>query len=160
MTFFRRTAEFRRFFVSLPIIINLLDTSFLAKSCFRSAYTNLIFFLLFPQSRLLNSRSYQLLIIVRLKGGSFLFVVLEVLPCSGCFITCMGARFPTIQLDNAIRFSTLSRISGFLWHSSKWAHWFGRFFQYTSGIEVLAYSLNTDLNYMTTMPQLHPSLNR
>ena len=32
---------------------------------------------------------------------------------------------------------TLSKISGFLWHSSKWACWFSCFLQYTSGLEVL-----------------------
>ena len=34
MTFSRRTAGFRRFFLSLPNIINLFDISFLAKSVF------------------------------------------------------------------------------------------------------------------------------
>ena len=46
-----------------------------------------------------------------------------------------------------------------MWHSSKWAHWFGRFLHYTPGLEVLACSLDTDLNYVTAMPQLRPSLN-
>ena len=50
-------------------------------------------------------------------------------------------------------------MSGFLWHSSKWAHWFSHFIQYRSGLEVLACSLDTGLNYVTTMLQLHPSLN-
>ena len=59
----------------------------------------------------------------------------------------MGAHFPAVELDNTIRFSTLSRISGFLWHSSKWVRRFGRFLQYTSGIEVLACSLDTNLDY-------------
>ena len=86
-------------------------------------------------------------------------MVVEVLPCSGCFITCMGAHFPAVELDNAIRFSILSRMSGFLWHSSKWACRFGRFLLYTSGLEVLACILNNDINYMTTMLQLHLSLN-
>ena len=71
-------------------------------------------------------------------------LVVEVLPCCGCFITCMSAYFPTVELDNAIRFSTLSRNSGFLWHSSKWTRWFGCFLQYLSGLEVLACSLDTD----------------
>ena len=75
------------------------------------------------------------------------------------FITCMGVHFPAVELDNVIRFSTLSRMLGFLCHNSKWAHQFGHFLQYVSGIEVLACSLDTDLNYMTTMLQLHPSLN-
>ena len=65
-----------------------------------------------------------------------------------------------VELDNAIRFSTLSRISGYLWHSSKWAHWLGCFLQYTSGLEVLACSFDTDLNYVTlAMPQMCPFLN-
>ena len=84
--------------------------------------------------------------------------VVEVLPCSGCFISCMGAGFTAVELDNAIRFSTLSRMSGFLWHSSKWTCLFSRFLQHTSKIEVLACSLNTNLNYVTTMLQLHLSL--
>ena len=54
-------------------------------------------------------------------------------------------HFPTVELDNAIQFSMLSKMSGFLWHSSKWAQWFSCFLQYTSGLEVLAYSLNTEL---------------
>ena len=84
--------------------------------------------------------------------------VVEVLPCSGCFISCMGAGFTAVELDNAIRFSTLSRMSGFLCHSSKWTRLFSRFLQHTSKIEVLACSLNTNLNYVTTMLQLHLSL--
>ena len=75
------------------------------------------------------------------------------------FITCVGAHFPAVESDNAIRFSTLSGMSGFLWHSSKWAHWFGRFLKYPSGLEVLACSLDTDLNYVTNMLQLRPSMN-
>ena len=71
----------------------------------------------------------------------------------------MGVHFPAVDLDNAIWFSSHSRISGFLWHSSEWDRRFGRFIQYTSGLEVLACSLNTDLNYVTTMLQLYPSLN-
>ena len=60
------------------------------------------------------------------------------------------------RLDNAIRFSTLCRMSTFLWNSSKWACCFGHFLQYTSGLEVLACSLNTDLNYGITILQLRP----
>ena len=85
--------------------------------------------------------------------------VVEVFPCSGCFITCMGTHFPAVELDNLIRFSILSRMSGFLWHSSKWACWFSCFLQYSSGLEVLACGLNTNINYATTMLQLHLSLN-
>ena len=68
-------------------------------------------------------------------------------------------HFPAVELDNAIQFSTLFRMSRFLWHSSKWAHRFGHCLQYTSGIEVLAFSLDTDLNCVTAMLQLRTSLN-
>ena len=87
-------------------------------------------------------------------------MVIKVLPCSGCFITSMGVHFPALELDNVIQFSTLSTVSTFLWHSSKLACWLGHFLQYTSGLEVLARSLNTaDLNYVTAMLQLCPSFN-
>ena len=69
------------------------------------------------------------------------------------------SHFPAFKLNNAILFSTLSRMPGFLQHSSKWTRRFGRFLQYTSGLKVLACSLNTYPNYLTTMLQLHPSLN-
>ena len=71
----------------------------------------------------------------------------------------MGVHFPGVKLDNAIWFSTLSRMSGFLWHGTKWAGCVGQSLQYTSGIEVLPCSLDTNLNYVTAMLQLHPSLN-
>ena len=87
------------------------------------------------------------------------FLVVEVLPCSGCFINYIGVHFPVIELDNTIWCNTLSRMLGFLWHSFKWACQFGHFLQYMSEIKVLACSLDIDLNYMTTMLQLHPSLN-
>ena len=56
----------------------------------------------------------------------------------------MGAHFPAVELNDAIWFSTLFSMSGFLWHSCKWASRFSRFLQYTSGLEVLACSLDTD----------------
>ena len=59
----------------------------------------------------------------------------------------MGAHFPAAELDNVIWFSTFSRMSGFLWHSSKWVYPFGCFLQYMSGLQVLACGLDTDLNY-------------
>ena len=71
----------------------------------------------------------------------------------------MGAHFPAVDLDNAIWLSSLPPFSGFLWHSSKCDLQFGSFLQYTPGLEVLACSLNTDLNYVTAMLQLLPSLN-
>ena len=79
----------------------------------------------------------------------------EVLSCSGCFITCMGAHFPTVELDNSIQIGTLSRIPG--WGSC--GNWFGRFLQYKSRLEILACSLDADLNYVTTMLQLRLYLN-
>ena len=82
--------------------------------------------------------------------------MVEVLPCSGCFITCIGVHFPAVKLDNMIQFSTLSRMSGFLWHSSKCACQFDCFLQYMSGLEVLACSLNTDLNYAPAAPFPEP----
>ena len=64
---------------------------------------------------------------------------------------------PTIESDDVIQLSTLSRVSGFLWHSSKWACWFDCFFQYTSGLEVSASSFDTTFNYYTpTLPFLEP----
>ena len=39
-------------------------------------------------------------------------LVVEVLPCSGCFMTCMGGHYPVGELDNAICFGTLSRMLG------------------------------------------------
>ena len=49
-----------------------------------------------------------------------------------------------------IRFSTLSRMSGFMWHSSKWVCRFICFLQYTSGLEVLVCSFDTNIYYVTT----------
>ena len=55
-----------------------------------------------------------------LRGGKFCFSVVEATSCSGSFTTCMGAHFPAVELDNAIRFSILSRVSGFMRHSPNW----------------------------------------
>ena len=55
--------------------------------------------------------------------------------------------------------TTLSRVLGFLWHSFKWACRFGRFLQYTSGLEVFDTSFDADFNYVITMFQLRPFLN-
>ena len=68
-------------------------------------------------------------------------------------------HFPAVELDNVIWFSILFAMSVFLWYSSKWACWFSRFLQYTSGLEVLACSLDTEINYVATMLQLHLSQN-
>ena len=72
----------------------------------------------------------------------------------------MGVHFPTVELDIAIWFSTLSRMPRFLWHSSRWARWLDHFLQYnTPRLYVLACNLDTDLNYVTAMLQLCLSLN-
>ena len=67
------------------------------------------------------------------------------------FYNLHGAHFPAVELE-AIWFSIISRMSGFLRHTSKWVHRFNRFLQYMSGFEALACSLNTDLNYVTNAP--------
>ena len=46
------------------------------------------------------------------------------------FYNLHGAHFPAVELDRAIRFSTRSRMSGFLWRSSKWVRRFVRFLQH------------------------------
>ena len=77
--------------------------------------------------------------------------------CSGCFITCMEAHFPAVELNNAIRSINHFRVSWFLCHSSFNIR---HFLLYSSGLEVLlARSLNTKPNHVTAMLQLHPSLN-
>ena len=70
----------------------------------------------------------------------------------------MGVHFPEVDLDNVIRFSTLSRMLGCLWQSPKWEDRFVRFPQHMSGLKVLACSFNTEFNYVITLPQLRPSL--
>ena len=104
-----------------------------------------------------KSRSYYLLIIVRLKGGTFRSCRRS--PMFWMFYNLHGCALPRIWLDSATRFITLLMVSGFLWHSTKWAHRLGRFLQYTLGLEVLACSFDTDFNYVTTILQLRLSLN-
>ena len=36
--------------------------------------------------------------------------VFEILPFSGCVVTCMGVQFPAVELDNTVQFATLSRM--------------------------------------------------
>ena len=50
------------------------------------------------------------------------------------FYNLQGSTLPAVELDNAIWFGTLSRMSGILCHSSKWVWWFCCFFQCTSGL--------------------------
>ena len=139
MTFFRRTTEFRRFSLSLPNI-NLFDTYFLHKSIHFYTIRCMAMFLevlskvnfrVLPQTWII---SYYWLTPVRKtfwgtsyyslfdwKEDHFCSSVVGVFPCSACFITYMSAHFHTVRLNNAIRFSTLFRMSGFLGHSSKWS---------------------------------------
>ena len=77
--------------------------------------------------------------------------VLVVLQLTCMFWLFYNSHFHTVELDNMIQFSTLSRVLGFLWHSSKWACWFGCFLQYTSGLEVLTCSFNTDFSFVITI---------
>ena len=79
-------------------------------------------------------------------------------PMFWLFYNLDECALPAVELDNIIWFSTFSRMPGFLWHSSKWTQQFGHFLQYTSGLEVLVCSLNTDLNYVITVLQLGPPL--
>ena len=158
------------FFLSLSNIINLFDISLLVKSMFlyHETHSNVL--------KVLNKVNFRVFVIDLLSFAKLLELlaindsaserriilfpsVVEVLSCSGCFITWMGAHFPADELHNMTWFSTLSRMSGFLWHSSNWEHWFSRFLQYTSEIKVLPSSLDTNLNYVTIMLQLPPSLN-
>ena len=79
---------------------------------------------------------------------------------SGCFSACMDVQFPTLswitQSGLALRL-VLSRVSGVLWHSSGWVHWFNHVLQYMSGLEVLACSNNTNFNYAIIKFWLHLS---
>ena len=60
----------------------------------------------------------------------------------------MSAHFSVVELDNVIK---LALFPGILLHSYKCNHQFGGFLQYTSGLELLACSLDTGLNYVTKM---------
>ena len=77
------------------IINNLFDISFLHKYIFLYHQIHDNVKKNFKKSRIIS------------KEGYFCSSVIEVLPCSGCFVTCMGAHFPTFELDNGIRFITL-----------------------------------------------------
>ena len=73
---------------------------------------------------------------------------------------CSGAHFPVVEENHetglALRLALL-RVSGFLWHSSKWARQsvLG-ILQYTSGLEVLACSIDTNFNYYKYIPPSYP----
>ena len=69
-------------------------------------YTQESYFIILTYSHSQTFWSYQLIIIVHLKEGTSLEV--EALPCSGCFTTCLGAHFPTVQKNNVVWFSIVS----------------------------------------------------
>ena len=73
---------------------------------------------------------------------------------TGCFTGCISAHYPAVKLDNTIWFILLScPNSGVLGacgtaQSCRFSH---RFFQNTSGLGVLACSIDNNLNYRITM---------
>ena len=112
-----------------------------------STYTN--YFLL---DLLLFTKLMKLLVINHSLSERWIVFVLRLLKFSHVLVVLLF--FPAVELDNVIRFSTPSTMSGLLWHSSKWACQFVFFFQYMPGLELLACTLDTDLNYVTIMLQL------
>ena len=88
-----------------------------------------------------------------------MFLVCQSSPMLWLFYYLDGSVLPYTWLDNVIWFSTIPRMSGFLWNKSKWARWFSHFPQYTSGLGMLACSLNINLNHVIFMLQLWLSLN-
>ena len=79
----------------------------------------------------------------------FSSLVVEIIPCFGRFITCMGMHFLTVELNSMIQFNTLSRMSLFLQYSSKWVYQFSLFPQYLSELEVLAVVLTLTLKVVS-----------
>ena len=71
----------------------------------------------------------------------FQSLVVKTLPCSGCFTACMSAHFPVAKLGYADRMTHCGMVPNGVADSIE--------FQLTSlrGIEVLAYSFDTDFNY-------------
>ena len=71
----------------------------------------------------------------------FQFSVVKTLPCSDCFTACMSAHFPVVKLGYVDRMIHCGMVSNGVADSIE--------FQLTSlrGIEVLAFSFDTDFNY-------------
>ena len=71
----------------------------------------------------------------------FQSLVVKTLPCSGCFIACMSAHFLVVKLGYADRMSHCGMVPNGVADSIE--------FQLKSlrGIEVLAFSFDTDFNY-------------
>ena len=118
------STKLRRYFLSLPNIICLIYLS-LPNLClciirsmtmflkvlnkvsnFRALFTNLNYFV----SLLALVR--KILGVITINQSLSERGITFFLPCSGCFITCMGAHFPAVALDNAIRFSTFPGCQG------------------------------------------------
>ena len=74
-------------------------------------------------------------------GRIFQYLVVKILPCSGCFTACMCVHFPVMKLGYADRVTHCGMVPNGVTDSIK--------FQLTSlhGIEVLACSFDTDFNY-------------
>ena len=90
----------------------------------------------------------------------FCSLAVEVLPFFVCFSTCMGTHFPAVEMNHVIRFSALSRVLGFLWHSSKWSNGASVVsFDTQQGLKCQHVDLNTAFNYVVTVLQLCPSFN-
>ena len=121
MTFFHQTPSL----FSITPEYHLSDISFLAKSMlciirsmtmflkvlnkvsnFRALFTNLNYFV----SLLALVR--KILGVITINQSLSERGITFFLPCSACFITCMGAHFPAVALDNAIRFSTFPGCQG------------------------------------------------
>ena len=84
--------------------------------------------------------------------------MVEDFPCSGSFKICMGAHVLAVELDNTIRFSIVWPLigchgtCGIVPNDSPWCD---RVLQYTSGLEMLECSIDTDFNYaITNAPEL------
>ena len=80
-------------------------------------------------------------------------MVLEAFPCSVCHSAFRAVHFPLVEEDHrtglALR-PVMLKLSGLLWHCSKWSRQSVlKILQYTPGLEMLACSIDPDLNYYT-----------
>ena len=81
-------------------------------------------------------------------------VMFEALPHTCCFVACLVVDFPWlswITWSSLLMCLAFLRVSEFVWHSSKWTHWFDYILQCTSGVEVVACSINKDFIYVTNV---------
>ena len=80
-------------------------------------------------------------------------MVLEAFLCSVCHSAFRVVHFPLVEEDHrtglALR-PVMLKLSGLLWHCSKWTRQSVlKILQYTPGLEMLACSIDPDLNYYT-----------